>query len=155
MKKESNLAYVGSVSTIETNKPFAQLEHMKQTKTAVSFNERQAYLYSRLLTGLRMFTKEELYKMNSTKKNRIKRNNLRAQKELNLWKQELTIAQSNSFRYEFFSEDSEFMQQMNTLTDTSKNFLSTISFKDLGLTKKDIANMFISKGLLPNNFWEL
>jgi hypothetical protein len=153
--KNSNLAYVGSVSTVQSEKKISKLETINPVKTGVSFTEKQSELYSRLLIGLKFYSKEDLYTMNSTKKSRIKRNNIRAQKELNLWKQELSIAQSNHFLSEFFEKDSTFMQTMSTFDETSTKFYSKLSFKDLGINKGDVANMFISKGILPKNFWEL
>lgn len=140
-----NLQYVGSFSTLTSEvKPM-------MTYGAPTYTLKQNELYRRLLIGTNAYEKEELYVMNSTKKNRIKKANRRAQNILNIWKQELTILATNGLFMSLFPE-ADITTAILEQSETSQNFKNTLNFKDLGIKKEDIVNKFIQAGLLPNNF---
>jgi hypothetical protein len=40
-------------------------------------------------------------------------------------------------------------------TETDVKFKNTLTFKDLGIEKKDIISIFIAEGILPKNFLSL
>jgi hypothetical protein len=40
-------------------------------------------------------------------------------------------------------------------TETYDKFKNTLTFKDLGIEKKDIISIFITEGILPKNFLSL
>lgn len=90
MNKKQNLQYVGSFSTLQTQGTTQFIDY------GIKLTEKQQQLYSRLIKGLSVYTPEELYQMNSTKKNRITAAHKKAQALLNLWKQEKMIEKSNN-----------------------------------------------------------
>ena len=164
MKKSDyqDLVYRGTFSTLQTQGNSQYMSH-----GAISFTRKQNELYNRLLRGLSCYTKEELYAMNSNKKNRIKKANIKAQKLINLWKQELMIILSNNlFETLDLKENITIVQEdgqhetskvkLSTLfNETDENFKCTLSFKELGLNKEIIANKLIEHRLLPTDFMSL
>jgi hypothetical protein len=145
--KNSNrdLQYVGSFSTLQTE------GSSKLINYATHCSPIQQDLYNRLLKGINTYDKNIVYAMNSTKKKRIQSAHKKAQNLLNIWKQELTILKSNSLFAELFP-NSNITSGMLKDTETLPNFRNTLTFKDLGITKEDIINKFLSAGLLPSNF---
>jgi hypothetical protein len=153
-----NLHYVGSFSTLQTEGNSQYMNH-----GAISLNKIQGDLYSRLLKGLKHYSKEELYTMNSNKKRRIKKANEKAQELLNLWKQELMIANTNAWFDNYnlkLNSSTTDKKAVKTLlsslpSQTDPKFTCTLSFKDLGINKEKIVNKFLEARLLPANFMEL
>lgn len=160
-----NLEYRGSFSTLQTQ---GNARYMQQK--AVSFSKRQNELYSRLLRGLKCYTKSELYAMNSKKKNKIDANHLKAQKLLNIWKQEQMVVLSNDIFNEYDLkqttvinpkssniEDKKYVsvKLADIFTEVDEHFRCTLTFKDLGLNKGILANKFIKSELLPIDFMDL
>jgi hypothetical protein len=111
----------------------------------------QTELYMRLIKGLDKYTPQELYAMNSAKKIKIKKKHLQAQRILNTWKQELTNELTNKLLLSLFPK-SKLVKDLTDGTFTSTNFVNTLSFKDLRITKADVINKFIQSNLLPHNF---
>jgi len=141
MKTTSNLQYVGSFSTLQTEGTKAYVDY------GTKLSPRQQELYERLMKGLKLYTPEELYAMNSTKKMRISRAHTKAQTLLNLWKQEKLIEMTNPILSLF--------KTVELPNDTDSGFLCTLPFHDLGITKKDIIVKFMEAKLLPSNYDEL
>lgn len=88
----NNLIYVGSASTLQTGGVHKMMKYTQKP----SYSARQNQLYERLLFGQKAYTEEEWYALNSTKKKRIIKQHKKAQNILNLWKQELMIAKSDT-----------------------------------------------------------
>jgi len=157
-----DLVYRGSFSTLQTQGNSQYMKH-----GAISFTEKQNELYSRLLKGLKYYSKEELYAMNSNKKNRIKKSHKKAQDLLNVWKQELMILLSNSIFEQYDLKESRTivkedepnecikLKLSDIFGDTDPNFKCTLTFKELGLNKEIIANKFVENRLLPADFISL
>lgn len=182
-----NLVYRGSFSTLQTQGNSQYMKH-----GAISFTNKQNELYGRLLKGLKYYSKEELYAMNSKKKTKIKNANKKAQSLINLWKQELMF--SLDLKYSQLidraieianapKEASKLPVHKGTLTKELKfnpkeefpflfgvgllkklfdtpvepdpDFICTLTFKELGLNKKIIANKFLEARLLPADFASL
>lgn len=115
------------------------------------YNEYQNFLYKRALFGLKMYTAEELKDMHWQKKKRIKKVHKRTQYELNLWKQEKTIAITNMV-IGLFNNSSLAEEIQTEHSQPDPKFISTLSFKDLGIEKKEIINRLIHKGILSADF---
>ena len=157
-----NLYYVGSFSTLQKEGNSQYMNH-----GAISLTKEQGELYSRLLIGLKYYSKEELYAMNSNKKNRIKKTHKKAQDLLNLWKQELMILNTNALFDNFnlslnHTEKDEkgvssiIKTSLSSFTSqTDPNFRCTLDFKDLGIDKRKIVEKFMEQRLLPANFMSL
>jgi|10_taG_2_1085330.scaffolds.fasta_scaffold37734_4 hypothetical protein len=110
----------------------------------------QNELYKRALYGLNYYNEKELINMNSKKKKRIRKVNIKAQKTLNLYKQAMLNKYLNEFFIFYFPNNR--IGKFNTI-DTG--YICRSSFKDLNITKKEIVNLFIEKGILANNFYKL
>ena len=114
----------------------------------------QNYLYKRALYGLEALEQKELATMCSKKKQRIINVYKRAQVVLNKFKQELSIQYTNLLFKTLFP-NSPITDALLANTETDEKFKNTLTFKDLGIEKKDIISIFISKGILPKNFLSL
>jgi len=81
------LIYSGKMA----NKQFTEVTVVDYTiLSAVQYNK-----FTNLMVGLKAYSPEELYVMNSTKKNKIFKRNKQAQTMLNIWKQEKMLDQSS------------------------------------------------------------
>jgi hypothetical protein len=118
------------------------------------YSQYQTYLYKRALYGLDALTQQELATMCSKKKQRIINVYKRAQLVLNKFKQELTIQYTNLLFKTLFP-NSPITDALLANTETDEKFKNTLTFKDLGIEKKDIISIFIAEGILPKNFLSL
>ena len=118
------------------------------------YSQYQTYLYKRALYGLDALTQQELATMCSKKKQRIINVYKRAQVVLNKFKQELTIQYTNLLFKRLFP-NSPLTDALLANTETDEKFKNTLTFKDLGIEKKDIISIFITEGILPKNFLSL
>lgn len=125
-----------------------------QKLESFDFNERQEKIYSRLVHGLEAFSNYELNKLSSSVKKRIIVNYTITQKLLNRWKQEIVNEEVNSLFSAKFPK-SKTARQMISQKGYDDSIQCTISFKDLGISRKAIANKLIEFGLLPENFFNL
>ena len=118
------------------------------------YSQYQTYLYKRALYGLDALTQQELATMCSKKKQRIINVYKRAQVVLNKFKQELSIQYTNLLFKTLFP-NSPITDALLANTETDEKFKNTLTFKDLGIEKKDIISIFIAEGILPKNFLSL
>jgi hypothetical protein len=118
------------------------------------YSQYQNYLYKRALYGLNALTEQELATMCSKKKQRIVNVYKRAQKVLNVFKQQVTNQYSNYIFQTLFPK-SPWTEAMTTYSETDEKFTNTLTFKDLNIGKRDIIGIFISEGILPKNFLSL
>ena len=118
------------------------------------YSQYQTYLYKRALYGLDALTQQELATMCSKKKQRIINVYKRAQVVLNKFKQELSIQYTNLLFKTLFP-NSPITDALLANTETDEKFKNTLTFKDLGIEKKDIISIFITEGILPKNFLSL
>ena len=182
MKNQSNLHYVGSFSTLQTEGTKSYIDY------GLSLSVKQKELYSRLMKGLKAYTPEELYSMNSTKKSRINQAHNKAQALLNVWKQEIMIQKSNQLYGWIFKEAQEIvglevvskikipftnrvscrkivtkpafslagiLSVLSVEVEPDPQFLCSLSFEDCGIKKRDIVQKFKEAKLLPFNYDEL
>ena len=111
----------------------------------------QYRMFKHVMVGLDMYTPQELYAMNSSKKAKIFKKHKQAQSMLNLWKQELTNELSAKLLSAFFPK-SQLIAELNANKSTSTKYTNTLAFKDLGISKTDIINKLIQTNFLPINF---
>lgn len=152
MKAQNNLVYCGSFTTTQTGGNKKLLNY-----GATVYSDKQKELYNRLLVGFNAYTPEELYAMNSTKKNRIKRNFQKAQKLLNEFKKRRTIALLKDRVLTMIpnlKEDSLLGQLINCDIIDPKS-INKFKFEELKITKEDRIKLFMDNGLLPSNFFSL
>ena len=120
------------------------------------FNEVQNFLYKRAVFGIKVYTEEQLNKMNHDKKRRIIKVHKRCQHVLNIWKQELCNEYTNRIFEKLFPrpEMSRFFYVKHRNT-TDPTFMNTLNFKDMGVSKKQIVDKLIVEGVLPKDFYNL
>ena len=120
------------------------------------FNSYQNKLYKEALFGISNYTQEEIKKLSYQEQNRIVKANRKAQSVLNIWKQELCNNIINSLFKKLFPNSpvtKELTGEFGNVVDASyKNFLT---FKQLGVSKKEIVYKLIKHDVLPKNFFEL
>ena len=129
---------------------------MKQFPTTstvdyTTLSQVQFKMFKHVMVGLDMYTPQELYAMNSSKKAKIFKRHKQAQAMLNLWKQELT----NNFTSRLLSglfPNSQLIKELASDKSTSNKYTNTLAFKDLGISKTDIINKLIQENFLPKNF---
>jgi hypothetical protein len=120
------------------------------------FNSYQNFLYKRALFGLSVYQKEELDKMHWDKKRRIEKVHERAQKVLNLWKQEMTNQWLGTILSTVFHHSS-FVKELNEKfgSETDEQYISKVDFKSLGVSKQQVVEKLIQEKILPANFYQL
>ena len=114
----------------------------------------QNFLYKKALFGLKMYDKKELQTMHWHKKKRIMKVHKRAQEVINIWKQELVNKYTSNF-FEKIFYNSPINKNIKECEYTDKNFISTLTFKELGLKKADVILKLFQEGILPKNYFSL
>lgn len=147
--RKDRIEYSGKLSEYQV---FAKDRVMEYEVDA--YSQYQNYLYKRALYGLTACTEDELAVMCSKKKARINNVYVKAQNVLNLYKQKITIAYTNSLFKTLFPKSSltQFLLDSDIV---DPNFKNTLTLKDLKISKDDIIKVFIKEGVLPKNFHEL
>lgn len=118
------------------------------------YNSRQNFLYKRAIFGLAAYSDQEVSEMSKVKVKRINKINRKTQVVLNLWKQELLNSWTNKF-FSIIFPTSPLAKEFTTYTAVDKNFICTLSFKDLNISKSDIINKLIVEKILPKEFHQL
>jgi hypothetical protein len=136
----------------EVNRPSKYRPYYQQYEKS-PYNYAQNLLYKRVLYGLSMFSKEDLAKMNSVEKSKINSVHKKAQRELNLWKNRL-LKERTDIIFSIFTNSSLAKKLLEPKKPTN-NYMNTLNFADLGVSKPDIINHFVEVGILPNNFNKL
>lgn len=136
-----------------------QLQNLVATPKEIEFEKDkysfyQNYLYKRALYGLSAFSKEDLEKMCAQKKQRINKVYIKGQIAINVYKQEKSIKLTNSI-FDYLCPDTPLAALFKKHSEVDQNYKNTLTFKDLNITKDDIINLFVKKGVLPNNFMSL
>ena len=119
------------------------------------FNQYQNFLYKRALNGLKMYNQEEINAMKKEKRVRINKIHRKTQRILNVYKQEVVNSFSNSIFKRFFPNSPITKALIGELTFTDPEFINTMDFKLLGISKEQIVNRLIREKILPKNFHEL
>jgi hypothetical protein len=120
------------------------------------FTAYQNLIYKRALFGLKMYSKNELNKMRWKERQKIKYINRKAQKSLNLFKQErVNIMCDNLYRSVF--PNSKLARDAFSLEKsiTNPKIINKLDLKSLRISKEDVILRFVKEGILPKNFYEL
>jgi len=131
--------------------------NVKQVYEQDPYNSRQNFLYKRALIGVGVYSDTEIKEMSNDKLKRINKIHRKTQVILNLWKQEMLISKTNQMLIKVFG-DFKYAFLAKEIVDNKtidKDFICTLSFKDLGITKSQIINRLITEKILPKNFHEL
>lgn len=149
LQKKNKLEYKGKLEAYQLYRGNTYSEYEKD-----NYNGYQNHLYKRALYGLSAFTQDELNTMCSKKKQRVNKVYMKGQNVINLYKQKVTNAYSN-FIFKTLFPQSPLTQFLMETEETDVEFKNTLTFKDLGITKDQIVNMFVTEGILPKNFHSL
>ena len=133
-----------------------QYQQTKQIYESDFLNPYQERLYKECLHGLGTYSAKELKAMPFQKKQAIISKKLECQKILNRWKQQKVANSMDNFLQKLFWHS----PIINTLVSKTKDYandslLCYQSFRDLGISKLDIAKKLVMEGLLPKNFFTL
>ena len=147
--QEKNLEYKGKMESYQLYRGNTYMEYEKD-----NYNNYQNHLYKRALYGLSAFTQAELATMCSKKKQRVSKVYIKGQNIINLYKQKITNAYSN-FIFKTLFPESPLTQFLVETEETDVEYKNTLSFKELGISKDQIVNIFVAEGILPKNFHSL
>jgi len=116
------------------------------------YSQIQNNLYKRALYGLKMFTAEDLTLMHKDKRKRINKVHRKAQKSLNIMKQEKVNQITNRIFDTFFPKTNITKSLLGLENFTDSKFVNTLELKGLGITKDKMIERFIGEGILPKDF---
>lgn len=147
LSKINSPEYKGEMSEYQTQagKTVVQYEQDK-------YSPYQNLLYKRALFGLSMYTPKELKKMHIAKKKRIEKVHRRAQRSLNIFKQEKANQLCNRI-FTLLFPSSPLTKVMTECTYTDPKHINTMDLKSLGISKDDVIDRFIRDGILPKDFY--
>ena len=132
------------------------MKNVKQVYEKDPYNSRQNFLYKRSLIGVGVYDSAEIADMSNEKLKRINKIYRKTQTILNLWKQEILISNTNQMINNLFGQCKYgLLKEIINTTSIEKEFICTLSFKDLGINKHDVINRLIVEKILPKNFHEL
>jgi len=117
------------------------------------YNDKQDFLYKRVMFGLSIFEQQEIKEMHPEKRYRIIKAHKRTKKELNVWKQSIVKRSTDEFLKLF--PNSPLAQELINQSTTDPTFKLKFSFKELGVEKDAIVDRLHKVGILPNNFYDL
>lgn len=128
----------------------------KYQKVDVVLNPKQELMYQTLIYGFDIFTKEELSKMPERRKVNIKIGYTKAQRILQKWKQDMIFESLDSLLLSLFPKSSV----VKSLVKTKGNSVDVpkedyITFKEVGISDRQIINKLIENNILPQNFYQL
>ena len=120
------------------------------------FTAYQNLLYKKALFGLNMYSQKELKVLHWKERGKIKRINRKAQRSINLFKQEKMNKMCDVI-YKGVFPNSALAKEVFSLekSTTNPNIINTLDLKFLGINKEDVIKRFIREGILPKNFYEL
>lgn len=117
-------------------------------------NPKQHYLFKRVLHGLKMYNEIEIAKMHWDKKRRVTKVWKRGQDTINELKQWISFKQVKPL-FRIFTKCRLGREIYEMPFEYMPDYRNKLTLKELGLNYSDLILKFISKGLLPQNFYSL
>lgn len=124
--------------------------------SSLELSSHQNKLYSIALYGLSVYSPDEINAMSFYQKREIMKTNLRAQKILNLYKQEVTNALGNKILEILFPNSK--ITSIITKRKYNKpdpHWRNKIELKNLGITKLDVITLFIKENILSGEDFKI
>lgn len=118
------------------------------------FTPYQNQLYRDCLFGINHYSTKDLKKIPLYEKQQIQERHENAQKVLNKWKQQLTIDKVDNFLLGLFPKSAlvkQMVQKTNGYTDTRT--VNKETFRDLGISKRQVAEKLVEANVLPLTFF--
>lgn len=148
--RESRYQYYGLLEEYQLHPP-SIINNLSYNK----LNSYQHFLFKRVLHGLNVYDKQEIETLHWDKKRRISKVWRRSQREINAWKQTICNKKINDFfRRTFHGPTAEYIISVPE-DEILEDYNNTLTLKDLGITYEDLILRFMSRGLLPKNFFTL
>lgn len=118
------------------------------------FNKLQQRIYAEAVYGLSTYTEAELARMSGKRRHEIIMLFKRTQNTLNEWKVQIIENKVIGFLNKLFPRSST-VRVFNSITGTEGAGKCKLTFKELGINQKMIAEKLVSAGILPENFFQL
>lgn len=115
------------------------------------YNPFQNFLYKRAINGLKMYEPKEIKRMHPKKKKRILTTHKRTQRVINILKQNRIIEMTNEW-FGLFKNSSTASSLIDLYSEPQSDFVSSISLKDVNLSKDIIIDKLIEEKILPEAF---
>jgi hypothetical protein len=115
------------------------------------YNPFQNFLYKRAINGLKMYEPKEIKRMHPKKKKRILTTYKRTQRVISILKQDRIIEMTNKI-FGLFTNSSTAKDLIELYSEPQSDFVSSISLKDVGISKDIIIDKLIEERLLPEAF---
>jgi hypothetical protein len=131
------------------NKALYQMQYERDP-----YSQKQNFLYKQAVYGLSAYKQHQLKVMNPAKKKNIIANHKKTQRILNTLKQKKTNEITNLIFKDLFP-NSSLVNDIVTSSKLDKHFINKLSFKELGINKKDIIHKLIVCSILPEDFIKL
>lgn len=138
--------------TVESIQQYGKVKYQQLEQPV--FNRTQQKLYSEVLYGLDSLKPAELQELTHKRKFEIMHACKRVKHYLNKLKQEIVDKEVNDILSVLFPH-SAIAKHMCSVTGYNRNYISKLSFKELGLTQQKIAEKLVEAGFLPANFFQL
>lgn len=134
-----------------------------QTIEEPIFSTKQKELFNRVMYGFKIYTREETSVMPVRMKTNITIAYTKAQRILRRWKQDIIFDKVDDLLTSIFPHSKMLKQfvkvkgidEDGTCNYPSENPNEEITFNDLGIGQKAIADKLIEHNLLPKNFYQL
>lgn len=127
-----------------------------KVKMSDEFNNAQLHAYKKAYFGISEYSFQEQQLLTTTERLIIEQNRVSLRQKLAIWKTDLLERQVNRVLSTVFYKSTLIADLVNFPSDTAhKRAPDNISFKDLGLTRFNIAEAMVRLGFLPANFFEL
>ena len=140
-KREKEFEYLGLMETYQLygNKDFCFQR----------FNDDQRFKFMELLHGYGAYTPEELGKLSHNKKKKITKLYKKAQRLINIFKQEVCNLYARRILSNF--KECEAIALL-PIESTDESYFNQCTLKELGLDYDHLTLLFIQNKLLPSNF---
>ncbi len=149
----NNVEYQGKIPTYQVNAP-SYNGKIYQAVEITRLTSEQMFLVNRALYGLSVYTQKEILTMKPVKRKRILKVHKKTVRMLNIWKQEIILTWSNSFFKKVFP-NSPITTELLGASEIDPDFKCTMSFKELGINKKQLVSKLFEERILPPNFYQL
>lgn len=145
---------IEKTKNIDKNVSYEGTMRNYQINNGSNNNFKQKELLRRAIYGLNIYSYEEIFNMNSSKKARIQKVHKKTSTVINRLKQNRLNEITNKL-FESLFPDSNFAKELINNTFIDDSFSCKISLKDLQITKENLIDDLINENILPKNFYKL
>ena len=127
-----------------------------QKENINSLNPTQKKIYQKLVYGFEAYTSRELNILSEQEKLNVKKTFTVVHKLLNRWKQEIMFSKLDDLLLSLFPNSpviKAFTETTGYIDDVPEE--EVVTFKELGISERQIAEKLVSMNFLPQNFFEL